>query len=373
MRTSLKNRWVAAAGTAAAAAVFFTQSACQRVQASPPPAEERGDGTVAVAADSPLREKVVVAAVESREVRATLLAPATVEADPAHMAKIAPPLTGRVRSVFVRQGESVKKGQPLFSLDAPDLVAARADFLRARSVLLQAEQVLRRQKDLLEHSIAAQRDVEEAQTGFDVARDDLNRAEVRLRLLGIDSGEMEAPLTVRSPLDGQVLSLAAAPGENRNDSTLPLLVVADLTSLWVTASVPERDVERVHVGDAARISVAACGGRALQGRVLFIENVLDADTRTAKVRIRLENPDLRLKPGMFATVGFEGAPAPALVVPTTALFVGETASYVWVEKSPWNFVRRDVELGAQERDTAVVAKGLASGERIVVKNGALLP
>jgi cobalt-zinc-cadmium efflux system membrane fusion protein len=75
---------------------------------------------------------------------------------------------------------------------------------------------------------------------------------------------------------------------------------------------------------------------------------------------------------MFATVGFEGTPAPALVVPTTALFVGETASYVWVETSPWSFMRREVELGAQDRDTAVLAKGLASGERIVVKNGALL-
>ena len=205
-----------------------------------------------------------------------------------------------------------------------------------------------------------------------MARDDLKRAEVRLRFLGIDSGEREAPLTVRSPLAGQVLSLVTSPGEFRNDSTTPLLVVADLTSLWVTASVPERDIEKVHVGDAAQIQVVACGERDMKGRVLFIENVLDTDTRTAKVRIQLENRDLRLKPGMFATVGFEGTPVPALVVPTTALFVGETASYVWVEKSPWSFVRREVELGAQDRDTAVVAKGLASGERIVLKNGALL-
>ncbi len=330
------------------------------------------DGCFSVPEGAPLRQKLIVASVERRDVRSKLLAPASVEADPAHLAKVAPPLTGRVRNLFVHQGELVRKGQALFELDAPDLVAARADSLRAKSVLVQAEQALRRQKDLLEHSIAAQRDVEEAQTGFDVARDDFKRAEVRLNLLGVDSGELEAPLTVRSPLAGQVLSLATAPGEFRNDSTTPLLVIADLTSLWVTASVPERDVEKVRVGDTARIEVAACGERALKGRVLFIENVLDADTRTAKVRIQLQNPDLRLKPGMFATVEFEGVPVPALVVPTTALFVGETASYVWVEKSPWSFVRRDVELGAQERDTAIVAKGLASGERIVVKNGALL-
>lgn len=374
MRSRLNTNSLAVAAALALASVsLLVHAGCQRANAATPAATVPEDGSIAVPADSPFRGRLVVAAVESREVRPKLLAPATVEADPAHLAKIAPPLTGRVKSLFVRQGQLVKAGQPLFELDAPDLVAARADFLRAKSVLLQAEQALRRQKDLLEHSIAAQRDVEEAQTGFDVARDDLKRAEVRLKLLGIGSGELDAPLMVRSPLAGQVLSLAAAPGEFRNDSTTPLLVVADLTSLWVTANVPERDIEKVRVGDAAQIQVAACGDRRLSGRVLFIENVLDADTRTAKVRIQLDNSDGRLKPGMFATVGLEGAPAPALVVPTTALFVGETESYVWVEKSPWSFVRRDVELGSQDRDTAVVVKGLASGERIVTANGALLP
>ena len=357
----------------AIATVHLSSTGCQRVHASTlPSAAPAGDESIAVPADSPLRAKLVVAAADTRDVRPKLLVAASVEADPARLAKITPPLTGRVKNLFVRQGEIVKKGQPLFELDAPDLVAARADFLRARSVLLQAEQVLRRQKDLLEHSIAAQRDVEEAQTAFDVARDDLDRAGVRLRLLGIDSGGLDAPLTVRSPLAGQVLSLATAPGEFRNDSTTPLLVVADLTSLWVTASVPERDVDRVRPGDEARIQVAAFGDRTFSGRVLFIESVLDTDTRTAKVRIQLENHDLRLKPGMFATVAFVGAPVPSLVVPTTALFVSQAASYVWVEKSPWSFVRREVELGAQERESAIVIKGLASGERIVVKNGALL-
>jgi membrane fusion protein, heavy metal efflux system len=328
-------------------------------------------GTVAVAKDSPLREKIQTAAVERRDVRPRFLAPASVEADPSRLAKIAPPLTGQVRQLLVHQGDLVRKAQPLFVLDAPDLVAARADLLRARTVLIQTDQALRRAQDLLAHAVAAQRDVEEAEAARNVARDDLRRAETRLQLLGINSGDVDAPLVVRSPLAGQVLSLATAPGEFRNDPTTPLLVVADLSTLWVTANVPERDDDRVHANDDASVRVAAYPEREFLGRVLFIENVLDPDTRTVKVRIQLQNPDGLLKPGMFATVTFIGAPAETIVVPTTALLVGD-GTYVWVETAPWTFAKRAVQIASQDRDSAVIASGLKPGERIIVRNGALL-
>ncbi len=355
----------------AAVALTVGIAACGRPAPPPEEAPARSEEGVSVAESSPLRAKLKVAPVEAREVRPRLLAPATVEANPALLAKVTPPVTGQVKQLLVRQGELVRKGQPLFRLDAPDLVAARADFLRARAVLVQAEKSLTRQKDLLEHAVAAQKDVEDAQAAYDIAHEDVRRAEVRLKLLGIDSNALEDPLTVRSPLAGQVLSLATAPGEFRNDATTPLLVVADLSSVWITANVPERDVEKVHVGDEASARVAAVPNREFKGKVLFIENLLDPDTRTVKIRIQFDNPEAHLKPGMFATVSFLGRPAPAIVVPTTALLVADT-NYVWLEKKPWTFVRRPVVLASQDRDTAVVASGLSAGDRIVVQNGALL-
>ncbi len=370
--------FVARAGGSRAAilvcAVLALGSGCKgRGPAGQSPRNDTGldDGSITVAEGSALRGKLKLETVESRPVRPRLLAPASVEADPARMARIVPPLAGQVKQLFVRQGELVVKGQPLFVLDAPDLVTARADFLRAKSVLVQADNGLRRQQDLFEHAIAARREVEDAQTAHDVARDDLKRSTVRLKLLGIDSGELDEPLVVRSPLSGQVLSLATSPGEFRNDVTTPLLVVADLSSLWITASVPERDVQRVHVGDEAVARVAAFPSQEFKGRILFIENVLETDTRSVKVRIQFDNSAGSLKPGMFATVGFLGPAAPAIVVPTTALQVGES-TYVWLERSPWTFVRRPVQLASENSESAVVADGLKPGERIVVQNGALL-
>ena len=359
---------------AVALAALALGSGCERRDASTQATRNDtglDDGSITVAEGSALRGKLKLETVESRPVRPRLLAPASVEADPARMARIVPPLAGQVKQLFVRQGELVVKGQPLFVLDAPDLVTARADFLRAKSVLVQADNGLRRQQDLFEHAIAARREVEDAQTAHDVARDDLKRSTVRLKLLGIDSGELDEPLVVRSPLSGQVLSLATSPGEFRNDVTTPLLVVADLSSLWITASVPERDVQRVHVGDEAVARVAAFPSREFKGRILFIENVLETDTRSVKVRIQFDNSAGSLKPGMFATVGFLGPAAPAIVVPTTALQVGES-TYVWLERSPWTFVRRPVQLASENSESAVVADGLKPGERIVVQNGALL-
>jgi len=219
--------------------------------------------------------------------------------------------------------------------------------------------------------VAAQHEVEEAQTTAQVARDDLRRADQRLKLLGIDSTDLEAPLTVRSPLAGQVLSLATAPGEFRNDATATLLVVADLSVLWVTANVPERDVERVHVGDEALVRVAAFTSDEFHGHVQVIENLLDPDTRTFKVRIQLQNPESRLKPGMFAVATFLDRPVQAMIVPATALLTDES-SFVWVERTPWIFARRRVRLESQDSDIAIVAEGLKAGERVIIKNGTLL-
>jgi len=328
--------------------------------------------TVVVPSDSPLRARLQISVTAAKPVRSELVAPASVEADPGRLAKVVPPLAGQVKQLLVRQGETVRKGQPLIALDSPDLVAARADFLRAQAVKVEAEKALRRQQDLLAHAVAAGHEVEEAQAAFDVAAQDLRRAQLRLGLLGADSTALDAPLTLRSPLSGQVLSLATAPGEFRNDLTAPLLVVADLAHLWVTASVPERDAERVHTGDEAAVRVAAFPDRELIGKVLFTENFLDPDTRTLKVRIQLENADGLLKPGMFATVVLRGAPTVAVVVPSAALFVDDRGPFVWIERLPWTFERRPVQVRAQQRDSVVVAGGLSPGERVVVTNGALL-
>lgn len=332
----------------------------------------RTEGDYVVPEASPLRERLHVEVAATQEVHSQLVTPATVEAQPSRMAKISPPLPGRVVKLFVRFGDAVAVGAPLFTLDSPDLVSAQTDYLKAKSGFAQSERNLARQKDLVDHGVGAQRDLEQAQTDRDNAQSELDRATMRLRLLGIGPGGVGGPLTVRSPIAGRVIDLATAPGQFQTDLTIPLMVVADLSSVWITAGVQEKDIRRVHAADDAVVALAAYPGEPIKGKVLFVGDLLDPETRTIKVRIELPNPDGRLKPGMFATVTFSDKARTEVVVPTAAVVMHGDKSSVFVERSPWRFERRDVDVGEQIGDHIVVTRGLEAGARIVVANAVLL-
>lgn len=341
-------------------------------QLEEPPALERHGNRLIVPVNSPLRKRLHTEPVELRTVRRHFAAPATVEADPARAARITPPLAGRVVRLFVHFGESVQKGAPLLALDSPDLVASQTDYLRAKSALGQAERTLARQKDLFEHGIGAQRELEQAQTERDLARSELQRAEIRLHLLGIDPGHLGEPLMVRSPINGRVIEFAVAPGEFRNDLSVPLMTVADLSIVWVTANVQEKDIRRVRPGQDSTATFAAYPGESFPGKVLFVGDLLDPETRTIKVRIAFTNPNQWLKPGMFATVTFTETAAAEVLVPTSALVLIGDKSYVFVVTAPFTFERRSVEAGEQIDHSTIITSGLSGGEHIVTRDALLL-
>lgn len=337
-----------------------------------PAVEQRGTDLV-VPERSPLRERLTVAPTARRPVRHELEVPASAEADPARITRISAPLQGRVVKLLVHLGDAVRQGAPLFTFDSPDLAAAQSDFLKAKSAEAQALRALGRQRDLAEHGIGAQKELEQAETDRDLAGSELARAMTRLQLLGIEPGEVGRPLTVRAPIAGRVIELATAPGQYQNDPAAVLMVVADLSSIWVTAQVPEKDLRRVAIGDDAVVQLGAYPGESFTGHVRFVGDVLAPETRTVKVRIELANERHRLKPGMFARVTLRGKEAPELVVPASALVVRGDRSFLFVEKAPWTFERRPVELGEPLAAGVPVVGGLAPGERIVVANAILLP
>jgi cobalt-zinc-cadmium efflux system membrane fusion protein len=349
-------------------------AACQTSKAEipEPAAVDREGDRLIVPEGSPVRERLKIGVARIEKISTRLVTPATVESDPARTAKITPPLPGRVVKLFVRFGASVKKGDPLLTIDAPDLVAAQTDYLKARSTLALAERTLGRQRDLQQHGIGAQKELEQAQTDEDVAKGELGRAEVRLKLLGSDPWQLGQPLIVRAPVDGRVVDSSVAPGEFHNDQNAVLMTVADLTTVWVTASVQEKDIRRVNAGDAATALFAAYPGESFPGHVLFVGDLLDPDTRTIKVRIAFANNDARLKPGMFATVTFTENAQAEVVVDTEALVLIGDKTYVFVETAPWTFAKRAIETGQTEGNVAIVTKGLEAGQRVVMKNAVLL-
>jgi membrane fusion protein, heavy metal efflux system len=187
-----------------------------------------------------------------------------------------------------------------------------------------------------------------------------------------DQKEQSRLLTLKAPVAGSVIDLQVARGAFLNDPTAAIMTIANLGVVWVTANVPEKDTALVTAGQDVDVVFSAYPDETFAGKVLFISDVLDPDTRRTKIRIAFENPDMKLKPNMFADATFLAPRHVEQVVPTQALVLKNETDRVFVEVSPWTFEARPVEVGFQQGDQAVVEHGLKAGERIVVKGGVLL-
>jgi cobalt-zinc-cadmium efflux system membrane fusion protein len=335
-------------------------------------------GRIEIPDGSPLRGKLTIDAIGQREIKRNLVLPAVVEADPARLVKVLPPLAGRVTQLMVQLGEEVVRGQPLAVLDSPDLATAYADYDRAKVLVVLAQRNRDRLRDLARSGGAALREQQQAETDYVTAEVENQRAEARLRQIGVepdtasDKVNKSRTVTISAPVSGSVIDLAVAPGALWNDSTAALMTVADLSTIWVTANVPEKDTSLVAKGQSVDIIFAAYPGEVFNGQVLFVSNVLDPDTRRTKVRINIDNTAMRFKPGMFANVTFFAPIQTMPIVPTTALVLKDDANQVFVEVAPWTFEPVPVEVGFQQGDEAVVQSGLKVGDRVVVKGGVLL-
>ena len=334
----------------------------------------RSGNRVTVPEGSPVRSALVVAPVAIKNIRRDLVLPAAVEADPGRTVKVLPPVAGRVVSLKVQLGERVANGQELLVLNFGDLAQAFSDDEKARTMLTLTKAALDRQTGLEKIGGAAIKDREQAQSDYAQARAEFERAETRLRSLGVspDQADKSRLLSLKAPMAGSIIDLQVAPGAFLNDPTAEIMTIADLNTVWVTADVPESDTAFVTKGQAVDVAFTAYPGEAFKGRVLFVSDVVDSDTRRTKVRIAFDNADMRLRPGMFASVSFYAPTQDVPVVPTSALVLKDDLNQVFVETAPWTFEARTVDIGFQEGDQVVLTSGVKAGDRVVVRGGVFL-
>ena len=353
------------------AATKYAEAAAK--EAAPNEPAQIDDNSVTVPEDSPIRARLAVDTPKVDQIRNKFTAPASVEADPALFARIYPPLSGRVTRLNVRLGDSVSEGQELARMDSPDFAEAQGDCIHAKNAFDLAQKTLTRVTALYEHGVAAQKELDQAQADYNAAKSDVDRTQNRLSQYTPDSGHRPGePIVIKSPISGRVVELTAARGEFRNDPATALMTIADLSTIWLTADVQEKDARFVHKGGEVTAVLAAYPEETFQGKVLFVGDMLCVETRSLKVHIAFPNPDGRLKPGMFGTVSFVGDSVSATLIPSTAIFQMDGASRVYVEIGPWKFEPREVKLGSQDGERSVVLAGLTPSDRIVVQEGSLL-
>ena len=353
---------------------FFGPVGCGHSGKTAPTVEAftRVENRLLVPEGSPLRKTLQFMTTQDGIVDEGLTVPASIEADPSELVKILPPVSGRVVQLHVHLGDWVQKGQPLATLESADLAQAYADLQKATAQYQQARKSLDRVRELSRHDIASRKEVEQAETDFASNESEWVRAKAHIVQLGASpESTTNHLLTLRAPITGRVSDLSAGTGGYWNDTNASLMTLANLSKVWFTGSVQEKDIAKIFVGQEVHASLGSFPGEAFQSKVAFVGEMLDPDTRTVKVRMVFDNPKHKLLPAMFANVTFSLKPHRGILIPTSALIQGQEGSKVFVEVSPWAFEARLVKAGAQIGLNTEIVEGLKEGERLAVKEGVI--
>ncbi len=323
--------------------------------------EEQTSGQIAISANKVQKLGVKSEAAAMRELDRTLHVTGRIETDERRTYTIAPKFEGWVERLYVNAtGQAVGKGQPLFDVYSPDLVTAQREHalaLQGLAALKDADEEAKRSMQQLVTASAARLrnwDVEDAQSTAPA------------------SGEGRANVTFRAPVNGIVLDKKAVQGMRFMPGEM-LYQIADLSSVWVIADLPEENIGQVQLGSQAQVTVDAYPGRTFPGRVNFIYPTLDAATRTVKVRIEMPNPKGLLKPAMFANTQINVANGnKVLTVPLSAVIDSGIRQVVLVRLAEGRFEPRTVKLGSRSDEYAEVLEGVTAGEQVVTSANFLL-
>jgi membrane fusion protein, heavy metal efflux system len=330
-------------------------------------------GVYTIPDSSPLRKELVVQPVDMHQAPHSKTFPGNVEADPSRTANVLPPLTGKVMALKVGLGDHVTRGQLLAVIDSGDLAQAYADADKARDALDLAKKTLDRARAVKAAGGNAVKDLESAQSGYNQALAEFNRAQTRLAAVGGTQGAgATRPMQITAPATGYITALSVAPEMYVNDATASMMTISNLDAVWITSNVPESDVGQIVKGQKLSAVLASYPDQVFQGTVSFVNPVLQPDTRRDLVRAVFANPDGRLKPNMFASVSIDIPQPDEVFVPESALLMNNDNISVFVEVSPWKFERRTVDLSYDESAGTRVLKGLKAGDRVIVKGGVLL-
>jgi cobalt-zinc-cadmium efflux system membrane fusion protein len=310
-----------------------------------------------------------------RPIRAFHTAIGKVLAPPTRMARVSYPFPARISGIRVQIGEWVKKGQPLLALQSEEVGRAKSEFYKAIADLELARSNHDREKRLFERGVGAQKNVISADAEYKVAQAQLDAAEKKLHVLGFSeqdvqtiagSHQINPEIMLFAPITGKIIEHNAVLG-SMIDQTSELMTIMDPSILWVDAEIFEKDIAKIRIGQAVRISLQAFPGQSFQGKLTYIGDLMREDTRTITVRTEVENRDSRIKPGMFAEVTiFLGNGRRVVSLPSEAILDDNSEQIVFVRGED-HYLPKVVTVGNQQNGYWEITSGIREGEEVVTK------
>lgn len=312
--------------------------------------------------------------VKAGEVGESLSLSARVELDQFRVARIGASVTGRITEINAVLGQSVKKGERLALLNSTELSQAQSDYLKASSQVNLRRLTVKRAERLMDSGVIAEAELQERQAVLTEAEVDLRAASDRLRVLGMSDADAKrldkqrsiySFSSVSASIDGVVIERNVTIGQVVQPAD-SLYTVADLSQLWLVAEVPEQQAYWARVGDQVQAEVPALPGQEVSGKLIYVADMVNPETRTVMLRMALANPQHLFKPQMLATLKISKPGSKTLVVPSQAVVRENDQDYVFVQTTANHFELRAVKLGREEANRRPLLSGLKVGEHIVV-------
>jgi RND family efflux transporter MFP subunit len=345
------------------------------------PGEPR-ERAVTVPAESLDRMRLRYAEVTEETITQDLRVPGTVQPNAYREVRVTPLVGGIAIQIPVQIGQTVKRGETMARLFSQELAAAQASLLALSADLELEHKKLLRAQELVRLGAASREELETVETSHKVHTTHVEEARQKLLLLGLTEEQIaqvaagrqvSSEIAVPAPIDGVVLTRSVNLGQVVTTAQ-ELFTVTDLSSVWIEGNLLENDFASVRVGSPASIATPAYPGRTYRGRVEYIDPRVDPQTRTAKVRVVVENAGLALRLGMYMDVLFRTGGARVPVVPRAAVqAIGPTSVvYLPVEGEEGRFLEREVKLGPETAAGFRVLEGLKPRQRVVTEGSFLL-
>jgi len=299
-------------------------------------------------------------------------------------AQVYPPYQGRIVTLYAKIGDNVARGQPLLTIESPDLIQAESSLIAAAGVLDLTTHALERAKQLYEIQGMAEKDLQQAISDQQTAEGALKAARDAVAVFGksqtqvdhiVKTRTIDPYLVVPSPIAGRITARNAAPGDFVQPGNAPApYSVADISRIWMNASVTESDMPTVRKGQHVRVTVMAFPRRIFDGEISTVGATVDPQQHRGLVRAEIEDPKHELLPGMFASfVIVTGAPVSGAAVPAEGVVrEGDGTMTVWLATDGHHFTKKPVKIGMQYAGYDQILEGVGSGAQIVTKGAVFL-
>lgn len=299
-------------------------------------------------------------------------------------AQVFPPYQGRIVKLYAKIGDNVVRGQPLLTIESPDLIQGESNLIAAAGVLELTTHALERAKQLYQVQGMAEKDLQQAVSDQQTAEGALKAARDGVAVFGksqveidrmVASRTIDPYLVVPSPITGRVTARTAAPGDFVQPGNLPApYSVADISRIWLNASVIESDMPLVRAGQKIHVTVMALPGRTFDGEISTVGATVDPQLHRGLIRAEIEDPKHELLPGMFASfVIVVGAPVAGVAVPMDGVVrEGDGSMTLWLATDGHHFTKKEVKVGLQHAGYDQIVEGVGAGAHIVTKGAVFL-